>query len=453
MELKKFLWLSILIMLSLSIMSCPRMDLLNLVPESQPTPTLTPTSTPTETPTLTPTATPTPDPTADPAIVAGINKALSWLKSQQTLGDITSPEYGSWSNSLALTSFAVLALCNQGERLVDPDYPQNAVDRGIRYIIRNISGINPNDYLVNVAPVYVDESGFTHRDGNEAYRYAYGTDVYAQTTRTYTSAMAITALAATGNHAYDSIIKALGTFLIHSQWDFNSIVGSLINQDESVGGIRTFGGFGYGVAGLRADNSNTQFALMGIKVAKDFLDKSPDSLMQLKLPSTFFRYLLVWIQRTQNPTDLGFSYTPTDAGYTSSTNVMTAAVLWDVTLFKSDLEVLAPSYRNFEDNAVEYLKTRFSLDFGIANTYYYAFTLAKAILASGRTEVIPDELGNWYNYLANELLNRQSTDGSWSYNSWLSPPQKNYIMNTIFALLALEMNQIPANPYNAFVSD
>lgn len=396
------------------------------------------------------------DPTlmkSDDPVRTAIDNGMAWVESKQTLGDSGNVNYGSWANSVPLTALSVLTLLNQGRTLEDPADPQNAVDRGIRYIISNIDGINPSEYISGT-PVRTQTYTYSFNDVDYLYAFSPGDSLGSESYEnryTYSTALAIMAVAATNNHAYDEVVLRMFNFLFHSQWDEDSIVGKVGNWKigeimlpVTISGVKAYGGFGYGFSGSRPDNSNTQFAMMGIKVALDFLDQSENTdIMPDADMNEFMRKCMVWFDATR---DLSSSLRGFGYGTQSATKTMSAAALWSLaTLYHR----VSPEYQTMLDDfmrdAEKYLESDYTIPFSSSAGYYYAYTLSKGIMMSNHTEFFGEGV-HWFKYISSEIIDEQLSDGSWWADSWLATAV-DYMLNTTFALLSLELDKIPPQAF------
>jgi squalene-hopene/tetraprenyl-beta-curcumene cyclase len=223
--------------------------------------------------------------------------------------------------------------------------------------------------------------------------------------RNYNTAVAMTALAATGNDDYDEVLRGAQDFLKGLQIDA---------QDGYESGHAYYGGIGYG-GDERPDLSNAYMALEGLQASA--LD--PDDEVWEKA--------LIFVSRSQNRSesndqewaanDGGFTYMPgySPNGGTRSYGGMTAAGLLSL-LFagvdKEDPRVQA---------AYDWIRGNYTLehnpgsDGGVQGLYYYYNVFAKS-MAAYDDDILIDVDGNehnWRNDMARKLLGLQNEDGSW----------------------------------------
>jgi squalene-hopene/tetraprenyl-beta-curcumene cyclase len=244
----------------------------------------------------------------------------------------------------------------------------------------------------------------------------------------YNTALAMTAIHATGNPAYRELIRKAQQFLSRSQFD------------EGEGYTRaqvSYGGIGYGSKPDKPDLSNLQQALEALKETK-YDPKAP-----------LWDKALLFLQRCQNRkesnpaawagNDGGFVYASegeSKAGDHSSYGSMTYAGLKSYIycrVNRSDPRVQA---------AWNWLRGHYTVaenpGMGDAGLYYYYHTMAKTLSVWGQ-ELVTDSTGRrhtWQADLARELIGRQAGDGSWSNKNsrWW---EDNKDLVTGYSLLAL----------------
>jgi squalene-hopene/tetraprenyl-beta-curcumene cyclase len=242
----------------------------------------------------------------------------------------------------------------------------------------------------------------------------------------------VTALAATKNPKYDSVIAGARNVLIQHQVDGDEGY----KEDHPY-----FGGIGYG-GGERPDLSNVYMSLEGLKAAATD-PKDP-----------VWQKAMIFVSRSQNRSesndqkwagnDGGFAYRPgaNPPEYengTSSYGGMTAAGLLSL-LFagtdKNDPRVQA---------AYKWMTTNFTLEVNPGTSkqhglYYYYNALAKVMSAYGEDTFVDGkgQTHNWRNELVQKLLSVQAANGSWSNTAsgaWMeSRPE----LVTAWSVIALE---------------
>jgi squalene-hopene/tetraprenyl-beta-curcumene cyclase len=250
--------------------------------------------------------------------------------------------------------------------------------------------------------------------------------------RSYNTAVALVALAATKNPKYDAAIAGGQKFLRGHQID----EGEGYQQDH-----RYYGGIGYG-GDERPDMSNLYLAIEGLKAtATD--PKDP-----------VWQKALVFVNRSQNRSesndqawagnDGGFVYMPgwnppEFGGGTASYGGMTAAGLIGL-LFagvdRNDPRIQA-AYKWMTSNYT--LETNPGTDAKHGLFYFYN-AFAKVMAAYGDDTFVDGkgQVHNWRNELAQKLISLQAADGSWvnadSNKWWENNPQ----LVTAWTVIALE---------------
>jgi squalene-hopene/tetraprenyl-beta-curcumene cyclase len=226
--------------------------------------------------------------------------------------------------------------------------------------------------------------------------------------RNYNTAVCLTALQATGNPAYDEVIKNGQEFLTELQLD---------PEQGYESGHRYYGGIGYG-GDERPDLSNQYMALEALRATA------------LDPQDPVWENALVFVSRSQNRSesndqawatdDGGFTYMPgySPHGGTGSYGGMTYAGLLSL-LFagvdKDDPRVVA---------AWEWIGKNYTLEENPgtpdkSGLFYYYNVFGKSMYAMGEDMVVDADGNkhNWRDELATKLMSLQDKDGSWS-NPW-----------------------------------
>jgi len=303
------------------------------------------------------------DPSLKKQAKRSVDYGLHFLREHQA-------DNGSWSNSVGITGLALRAFLESPRHYIEADGP--FITKPIAFILSHIKKNGAiSESLQNV---------------------------------NYNTAVAITALKATKNPAYEKII--------HNAQKF--VAGLQLDEDKDYEpDHKYYGGIGYG-GDDRPDLSNQYIAIEALK-STDF---DPDDPVWNKA--------LVFISRSQNNSesndqawaknDGGFTYMPgySPNGETNSYGGMTHAGLISL-LFagidKSDSRVQA---------AYQWIKNNYTLESnpGATNSqglFYYYNAFAKSMLAYGDIE-ITDSNGvphNWRNDLTKKLLQIQDKQGFW----------------------------------------
>lgn len=282
----------------------------------------------------------------------------------------TQAENGSWSDSIGITALALQAYLGSHRRYTEEDGP--FITRPIEFILSHVKKDGAISESIN--------------------------------NRNYNTAVAITALQATGNPAYNEVINNARNFLKGLQ------------LDESKGykpDHKFYGGIGYG-GDERPDLSNSYHAIEALK-ATSLDPKDPT-----------WEKALVFVSRSQNNSetndldwaknDGGFAYMPefSPHGEAVSYGSMTHAGL--ISLLFAGIDKEDPRVKA----AYEWIKANYTLDVNPGakknqGLFYYYNAFSKSMRAFGDPE-ITDSNGvkhNWRNDLASKLLSLQENDGSW----------------------------------------
>jgi len=324
-----------------------------------------------------------------------IARALTYLEKQQR-------DDGSWEEYPAITALVLKSFFDAPGKPREADHP--FLGRALAYLLSK-----------------------AHADGA----------IYDQDLPVYNTAIAVTALRASGNPAYEATIARAREYLVQMQADEGE---GLESADPS------YGGFGYG-ADSRSDLSNLSMAVDGLKAAG------------LSQDSEVWDRVVTFVSRCQNNTatndkvavgsDGGLFYSPTESkagrailpngelGY-KSYGSMTYAGL------KSFIYANVSSDDPRVQAALRWVRNNYTLEenpgMGNQGLYYYYHTFAKALDAYGE-EVITDADGtdhHWRAELVDKLISLQKKDGSWQNTSprwWESNP----VLATSYAVLALEV--------------
>lgn len=277
---------------------------------------------------------------------------------------------GSWSKSVGITSLALRAFLESHRHYNEDDGA--FITKPIKYILSHVN-----------------------KDGSIS---------ESAQNRNYNTAVAITALQATGNPAYTQVIKNAQRFITGIQLDEDKDY----QKDH-----KYYGGIGYG-GDERPDLSNQYMALEALKASA--LDPN----------DPVWEKALVFVNRSQNRSesndqewaanDGGFTYMPgySPHGGTGSYGAMTHAGL--ISLLFAGIDKNDPRVQA----AYDWIRANYTLDDnpGAKNKqglFYYYEVFAKSMAAYSDSEVV-DTKGvkhNWRDDLATKLISLQSKDGSW----------------------------------------
>lgn len=345
-------------------------------------------------------AAPTVQPDADSAkyhelnlkVIASIDKALAWMKTQQA-------EDGLFANHPGITALAATAfLRHPQKKYTEATHP--FLQKAIQQLVA-LQQPNGGIYDVNKQPALPN----------------------------YNTSISVMALASTGNPKYAKIIEKAQAFL----------KGLQVQDEESV----YYGGIGYGTRETVHDLSNLNFAIQALKESG-----SDDQEVWNKA--------IKFLERAQNRSesndqpwagnDGGFIYSPDgeskagkdEAGSPRSYASMTYAGL------------LSFIYANVEKNdarvqaAIKWIEKHFTLEenygMGAQGLYYNYHTMAKALRLYGKPTLV-DAKGithDWYQELAEKLMTLQKPEGFWvndANSRWMEALP---ILATSYAVLALE---------------
>ncbi len=292
-----------------------------------------------------------------------IDAGLHYLRGSQEVN-------GSWSNSVGITAIAVRAFLESPRKYNEDDGP--FITKPIKFILSHVKSNGAiSESIQNL---------------------------------NYNTAVAITALKATNNPAYDEVIRNGQKFITGLQLD---------EQKEYDPKHKYYGGIGYG-GDERPDLSNQYIALEALKAT------------QLDPKDPVWQRALAFINRTQNNSesndqswaknDGGFTYMPgySPNGETNSYGGMTHAGLISL-LFagvdKADPRVVA---------AYNWIRNNYTLDTNPGalknqGLFYYYNAFAKSMFAYGEAEITDGNgvVHNWRDDLVNKLLSLQDAEGYW----------------------------------------
>jgi len=266
-------------------------------------------------------------------------------------------------------------------------------------------GRTPEDPLVAKSLKYLEK--FVRPDGG----------IYREGTfyKNYETCLAILCFSeANRDGRYDKLIKNADRFIKGIQWD----------EDEGHQRSSTsYGGAGYGKH-KRPDLSNTAFLIDALRAAGN----GPDD--------EALRKALIFVSRCQNletehnttkfaakNPDGGFYYTCAAGGSSKAGETPGGGLRSYGSMTYAGLKSMIYAGVGPDDPrvkaTVKWAQKHYGLDcnpgMGNAGLYYYYHTFAKALDATGMS-VIEDAQGvkhNWRRELAEELIRRQSPDGSW----------------------------------------
>jgi hypothetical protein len=348
------------------------------------------------------------EPTFEEQIEEAIAKGLDWLASQQNADG----SWGSGCDRVARTGLAVLKFETHAiEQGLDPlgdDYEYSSqVADGLTYIMENA-----HEQAIDVQP-----AGDPDADGDGIGTYFTDCGFHD----IYNTGIAMMALAASGNPGlYGDTLQDAVDYMAWAQ------------ADEPCGLHR--GGWRYW-PDCDSDNSNTGYVTLGLGYAA----ASPPYGFGLTIPQFVKDELTIWIDVIQDDvdgdTDDGGSwYTP----YWSWVNVLKTGNL----IYEMGLVGDTPATPRVQD-AIDYIERHwYDVGGGISATGWRdhrqaMFTMMKGFEALGITQIdlnndgVPEH--NWFEEVAEHLLDTQNIDGSWPWDPW-----GDEVLSTAWALLTLE---------------
>jgi len=292
-----------------------------------------------------------------------VDAGLHFLRLQQS-------EDGSWSNSVGITALALRGFLESPRGYNEDDGA--FITRPVKFILNHVN----------------DDGSISETNQNLSYN----------------TAVAIVALQATGNPAYQEVITNAQNFLKQLQVDS----GEGYEPEH-----KYYGGIGYG-GDERPDMANQYLAL-------EALNKS-----QLSKDDPVWEKARIFITRSQNRSesndqefasnDGGFIYAPgfSPHGNTESYGGITHAGL--ISLLFAGIDKTDPRVQG----AYDWIRGNYTLDEnpGAPNNqglFFYYNAFAKSMLAFGEP-IITDTNGiahNWRDDLATKLISLQRPDGSW----------------------------------------
>lgn len=342
-----------------------------------------------------------------------IDRGLAWLQTNQDIA-------GHWSTDdhPAVTALALMAF---------KGHPEDRYDKeDLRWLRRGYS------YILSCAA----PDGGIHRTSLP----------------TYNTALSLLALVTAGKPEYEPAILKARQFLIRLQTDFDE-KGFLDTPLD--------GGIGYGSRYPHSDMSNTMQALEALYYSKQWVtDKGLSEAKDLS-----WRAVIHFIQNCQNLPDYnqqswvsthpkdkgGFVYYPGHSMAGGETNSVTGRVALRSYGSISYAGLLSFIYAqlNRADPRVQavydWLRKNYTLEenpgMGAQGMFYYYHTLAKALTTYGVDELVLENgrKVNWRPDLAMKLINLQQKDGSWinqKHGRWW---EKDPVLVTSYAVLALEI--------------
>jgi len=310
-------------------------------------------------------------------IEEAIELGIGWLVDQQD------SDSGAWEDT-APTGFAVLKLQDYAFEYETSEYESN-VSKGFDYIFGQAQ--------IDADGVYFVESWGGHE--------------------TYTTGIVMMAIVA--SQEPDRLVNTSGAVF---GWTYKEVVQACV--DWFVANQNADGGFDYGAWG-GSDNSNTGYAVLGLRYAELFSCPIPDSL------KTALNNFVNNIQCGSG----GSGYVP--SWPCDWVNVLkTGNLLFEMAFLGDTMAVLRAQ------NAQAYIETEWNnpdTNIGWQPDQYQAmYCLMKGLGAMGiRTINVGGIEVNWYQAFADAILASQDPEGWWSGDIWAGT-----LLSTEWALLVLE---------------
>ncbi|HEY65247.1 MAG TPA: terpene cyclase/mutase family protein, partial [Caldilineae bacterium] len=335
------------------------------------------------------------------AVQEAIDKGIAWLVAQQN------PD-GSWGNGeyVAVTAFAVLKL---EDRAFELGY-ESPFDPAYQYSQNVIDGLN---YIFSQAASYGSGTGICFAKGYH---------------EIYYTGIAMMAIAA--SRAPDRKV----TVGPYAGWTYKQVLQG--NVDFFVWSQNPDGGWRYWASDELSDNSNTGYAVLGLRYAESELYG-----FKIDIPQALKDNLSGYIDYIQCDWDGG-------SGYSSPCEwvnlLKTGNLLFEMS-FVGDT-VSTPRVMN----AISYIRDHWNdpnSDPGWRPHHYQAmYCLMKGFQSLDMDTITVDgEEIDWFDEFATAILDSQNDDGSWPPDMW-----GDEILSTEWALLTLEKVS-PPPPVNVVV--
>lgn len=273
--------------------------------------------------------------------------------------------------------------------------------------------------------------------------------IYNRGLAVYNTATSLTALAATGNTAYDPMILKARKHLIANQWDIGE-KGKSDNEND--------GGIGYGSSDDHSDMSNTYLAIEALSLS----DKVIEDGNYENQPELNWKAALQFLSRSQNLTETndqdwasddpknkgGFVYTPGDskAGTDTTADGKVALRSYGSISYAGLLSLVYAKLTPDDPRVIavkEWLGKNYTIDenpnMGAEGLYYYYQAMAKALNAAGinKLKLADGSEADWRKDLGGKLLSTQRENGSWVNDNgrWM---ESNPVLVTAYTVMALE---------------
>ncbi|MCI0745711.1 MAG: cycloartenol synthase [Verrucomicrobia subdivision 3 bacterium] len=342
---------------------------------------------------------------------------------------------------------------------------QRAIDRGLAWLKaeQNTNGFwsTPDHPALTALALMAFKGDPSRRFPDEAYLrkgYAHilacakpNGGIYTTNLPTYNTALAMLALVAANNPAYEPTLRKARQFLAGLQADFGE-KGKFDNVFD--------GGIGYGTKYEHSDMGNTVQALEALHYTKHLLeDQRSADAKDLNWAAAI--HFLQNCQNLRSHNDQpwvsddaadrgGFVYYPGHSmagGHTNKTTGRVALRSYGSISYAGLLSYIYADLKRDDPRVravLEWLRGNYTLEenpgMGQQGLYYYFHTMAKALTAYGinELELADGRKVDWRKELATRLIDAQQRDGSWANDNgrWW---EKDPALVTAYAVLTLEM--------------
>jgi hypothetical protein len=360
-----------------------------------------------------------------------------------------------FASSLAGLAFAAAPLSSPASPVdappppgVDPQKVESAITRGCDWLCTDLdkkmapyNWANEGNQSNNVLILYtLIKAGGIQRTRPE-FQQVLDSVLNRAIESTYQAAVTAIALEALDSQKYSSYIKNCAQFLIdnqcdNGQWDYGKPVelpkANVVNTPDVANDPARKGNTTVKTSLTRrgrgrpeGDNSNTQYALLGLRSCEE---------AGFKIPFDTWRKALAWWQATQQA-DGGWNYSPRAAE--GSYLGMTEGGLGSVVIC---MHYLQQTWKSSEGvfKACGFISTKFSCTDNQAGRhknevifqYYHLFAVERAGMLSGREDFGAHK---WYVEGGNYLLEQQKGPGFWKSDFTFGNP----VTDTCFAILFL----------------
>jgi len=334
-------------------------------------------------------------------IEASIDSGIAWLVAQQQ-------DNGSWGGHVAMTGLAVTKLEDRALEIAKfyPDI-DGPFDEDYEYSENVINGLN---FIFSQAAQ--DSCG-----------------LYFPNNDTYNTGIAMMAIA--NSKDMDRVVEVAGSIV--DGWTYGAVLEANVAyfaNSQQISGLYE-GGWAYGCNEGWADNSNSGYAVLGLRYAETEGIAIPDSLKV---------YLNNWINYIQN--DVSGDANDGGSGYESPDSwvntLKTGNLLFQMQFFGDTLAT--PRVQH----AIDYIELHWDDPSSMIGSHGWIghiqamYCLMKGLDSIGVETLTvnrggEDEEVDWFDEISTAVVGMQLADGSWPEDYW-----GNKILATAWALLSLE---------------